>query len=123
MHLTWDNSITVQHKNELLKSFENGLTHQMTKLQVDVAGYLFIPQQKDTIGTYLKVLAVNLQLVQSHQQLIKQIMYLRLNMDLHITIMRINIPVAELEIFKSGSQYCRKGGLCQSCFSASLYNQ
>ena len=59
MHLTWDNSITEQHKNELLKSFENGLTHQMTKLQVDVAGYLFIPQQKDTIGTYLKVLAVN----------------------------------------------------------------
>ena len=29
LHLTWDSGVTVQHKNELYKSVEKGLTHQM----------------------------------------------------------------------------------------------
>ena len=54
----WDSGITVQHKNELYKSVES-LTHQMDKNTSERDRELVHPNNKKTLGTDLRVLAVN----------------------------------------------------------------
>lgn len=78
LSLTWESGITVQHKEQTIKISWKRKLIRWTKIQVDVAGYLYIPTKKDTRNrsesTHSYLTASSKPLTTN-----KKIMHLRLN--------------------------------------------